>query len=107
MVTAKNKTTSCTGVNWITILYNVGIDDVENCKMSLYPNPAVRSLCVESDSYVNEACVYNANGQVVAKAFSLGKKSEVDVSMLRKGVYTIMLSLENGKVATRKFVVSK
>ncbi len=98
---------TCQDTSWITISAYVGINGVEGANVSLYPNPTVGKLNIESVEAINEVVIYNVMGQKVSTAFNMGYKSTVDLSNLSNGNYTMQIVLQNGNVITRKFVLSK
>lgn len=97
----------CTDTSWITIVTYVGINNVNLPEVSLYPNPTVGQLNIESAEQVQEATIFNTIGQQVAVKHNLGAKSTMDLSSLAKGTYTLRLLLQNGETITRKFVITK
>ena len=97
----------CTDTSWITIVTFVGINGVENTQVSLYPNPTVGQLNIQSQDAVREVVIFNALGQQVAVQQNLGTKSVMNLSNLSKGNYTMRLTLDNGQTLTRKFVITK
>lgn len=98
---------ACHDTSWITITTYVGIDEIEGTSLSLYPNPTVGQLNVESSSAVASVVIYNMVGQQVATQYGLGNKGMMNLSNLSNGSYTMQLVLENGNTITRKFVISK
>lgn len=98
---------ACHDTSWITVVTFVGINGVENTNISLYPNPTVGQLNIESAEAVNEVVIFNALGQQVAVNYNLGTKSVMNLSNLSKGTYTMRLKLQNGETVIRKFVITK
>lgn len=98
----------CSANKWITITYTVGIDDVENINVNLYPNPASRFLSVESTDGLSQVVIYNALGQqVIARRDINANATQLDLGALATGVYTMQIRSLNGEQATRKFIVNK
>lgn len=97
----------CADTSWITIVTFVGIDDVNLTEVSLYPNPTVGQLNIESAENVQEVAIFNTIGQQVAEKHNLGTKCTMDLSSLSKGTYTMRLRLQNGQTVNRKFVITK
>lgn len=98
---------ACHDTSWITIVTFVGINGTENTNISLYPNPTVGQLNIESAEAVSEAVIYNTLGQQVAVNYNLGTKALLNLSNLSKGTYTMRLKLQNGETVIRKFVITK
>ncbi|MBO4731035.1 MAG: T9SS type A sorting domain-containing protein, partial [Bacteroidaceae bacterium] len=98
---------SCYDTSWITIVTFVGIDDVQGTEVSLYPNPTVGQLNIESAETIREVTIYNALGQQVLNNYISANKSQMNLSSLSKGNYTMRVTLQNGETIVRKFVITK
>lgn len=71
----------------------VGVGNVEINRISLFPNPVVDNLVIDSDNTVDSYRVFNLNGQVL-----LDQKltnSRVNLEQLNTGLYIIELIGEN------------
>lgn len=97
----------CVTNNWITITYNVGIDENEAVNVNLYPNPASRYLNVESAEGLKGIVIYNAIGQQVMTNTEDGNRITLDLGSLASGNYTMRITAANGEQVTRKFIVNK
>lgn len=104
-VEATNKTTGCKGSNYVTILANEGIDDVENNLVKLYPNPATSAINVETSNAISNIAIYNTLGQRIISVN--GQQTSIDINRLNAGNYAMRITLVDGKVITRNFVVAK
>lgn len=98
---------ACHDTSWITIVTFVGINGVDNTNISLYPNPTVGQLNIESAEAINEVAIFNTLGQQVVVNYNLGTKALMNLSNLSKGTYTMRLKLQNGETIIRKFVITK
>ncbi len=98
---------ACHDTSWITIVTFVGIDPVHNTNVSLYPNPVVGQLNIESAEAIRQVTIFNTLGQQVATQYNLGNKSLMNLSDLSKGTYTMRIALQNGETVVRKFVITK
>lgn len=98
---------ACSDTSWITIVTWVGINEVNGTNVSLYPNPTVGQLNIESVEAVSEVAIYNSLGQQVAINYNLGTNAVMNLSNLSKGAYTMRLKLQNGESITRKFIITK
>lgn len=98
---------ACHDTSWITLVTFVGINGAENTNISLYPNPSVGQLNIESAEAINEVVIFNALGQQVAVNYNLGTKSLMNLSNLSKGTYSMRVKLQNGETIIRKFVITK
>lgn len=97
----------CVATNWITITYNVGIEENEAVEVNIYPNPASRYLNIESAEGLKEVVIYNAIGQQVIVRSLEGTRSTLDLGSLASGNYTMRITAANGEQVTRKFIVNK
>lgn len=97
----------CSDTSWISIVTYVGIDGATTPNVSLYPNPTVGQLNIESAENVQEVAIFNTIGQQVAVKSNLGTQYTMNLSNLSKGTYTMRLLLQNGETITRKFVITK
>ena len=80
----------------------LGVADVKNTTVSIYPNPVKDVLNVKSTSKIKSHKVYNLSGQIVnARLIS---DSMIDFSRLEKGIYVVEIQLENGKKLTQKII---
>ena len=73
----------------------VGVNELsqtDNDKIALFPNPVKELLTVQFNSFQNST-IYQINdlsGKEIMKSTLTGKKKELDVSNLKKGVYFIL-----------------
>lgn len=74
-------------------------------KLSVYPNPAVNTVTVEtSDDRLSNVKIYDVLGNVIInKSLNLEKRLEIDVALLEKGVYFAEITTENNITSIRKF----
>ncbi len=100
-------TNNCMAENWVTVTSTVGIDDVDALQVNVYPNPASRFLTVESASAMSSVEVFNALGQKVIANTIEGTHTQLDLSGLTAGNYTLRIVSQNGELSTRKFIVNK
>lgn len=103
-VTGTNNTTGCSHTAYATILANVGIGDVDNETLSVYPNPTTAVVNVNSSEPVKSISVFNMMGQQVMRADSA---TSIDMRGLINGTYVVRVELANGTVSTRTVVLSK
>ena len=97
----------CVTTNWITVTFHVGIDDVENLQVNIYPNPTSRFINIESADAISQVIVYNAIGQQVILRTVDTNTTQLDLGNLATGAYTMAILSANGDRATRKFIVNK
>lgn len=80
----------------------LGVADVKNTSVSIYPNPVKDLLNVKSTSKIKTHKVYNLAGQIINT--KLTSDSVIDFSHLEKGTYVIEIQLENGKKTIQKVI---
>ncbi|NNC84923.1 MAG: T9SS type A sorting domain-containing protein [Bacteroidia bacterium] len=84
---------------------NVGIEDVANSDILIFPNPAMDKLQVEmknSSDYVIH--IYNMQGQLVLKDSFTGTYEKVNINRLPTGLYNLLIKdLNNNRLANNKF----
>lgn len=98
---------ACHDTSWITIVTFVGIDPAGDVELSLYPNPTVGQLNIESGAAIRQVAIYNALGQEVSLFRDLGTKGLLNLSSLAKGAYSLRIALENGETVIRKIVITR
>lgn len=80
-----------------------GISEEAATACSVYPNPAVSMMTVESDVTVNHYEVYNMAGAMIKSEAVEAKTFNVDVRDLPTGAYLLKMNAE-GKVQAKRFV---
>lgn len=98
---------ACHDTSWITIVTFVGINGAENTNITLYPNPTVGQLNIESAEAISHVAIFNAIGQQILANTNLGNSTVMDLTNLPKGNYTMRLTLQNGETVIRKFIITK
>ena len=107
MMTASNGN-GCPDSNYTTITFtNIGIEDAEGIDVNIYPNPASRIVNLRTTEAIASVSVYNAIGQQVMLREGNGNTMQLDLYGLANGHYTMRIVTTDGRVANRKFIVSK
>lgn len=104
---ARNRTTNCASTTWLTVTTYLGIEGAESANISLYPNPVVNMMNIESADAVKEVAIINTLGQVVLSTRNNGTRSTINLSSLSNGSYIVRMALENGVVVTKKIAINK
>ena len=78
----------------------LGVDDQKLTNISIYPNPVNDKLFIQGLSGVSEISIYDVLGKLV---LSNTTSSEIEVSNLKKGIYTIKIVAEQ-KETIQKFI---
>jgi hypothetical protein len=83
----------------------VGIASIEKEVIGVYPNPASKSLTINTIKDIQSVVIYNALGQVVLTASPNTNDVNIDIESLPNGFYTIKASINGvdtfGKVIKR------
>ena len=92
------------GINWRNET-PIGIDEVIESPMHVYPNPASDYLMVDDYSSSENLLLINSSGQSFnIPSFREGNHSKIDVTSLPEGLYMIEIKESEGK-AMAKFMV--
>ena len=89
----------------LTINSCIGIDEVKENPMKVFPNPAVDFVNISLPQYYKDALlsVLNSQGEVQYSAIINSKEFKVDVSHYATGIYIVLLKTGDG-VFSRKVV---
>ncbi|MEP6277844.1 MAG: T9SS type A sorting domain-containing protein, partial [Nonlabens ulvanivorans] len=88
--------TDCAGV----LLSN---EDLQQSRASIYPNPAVNEIQINSDLEFSSVSIYNVNGQQVLTQI-LNSDQRLNISTLSNGVYFLKLENNGLEIETLKLV---
>jgi len=94
---------SCNSTASITITFDncIGIEEMKNHKLNVYPNPANDNFTINTDFTQNYALkIYDNQGKIVMVQEMIGTVQNIDVSVLEKGVY--ILTISDGNQIVRK-----
>ena len=83
----------------------VGVEDVVNPAVAIYPNP-VRSNLTIRDSKIKTAEVYNQQGKLIEKVeFTQGNQQQtINIDNLKPGLYFLKTNSVEGKTSSVRFV---
>lgn len=84
-------------ISTVTFMTNVGIEDIDEYSVKIYPNPVVDIMTIEGE--YSQLEIYNVSGKLIMTA---NGENKLDVSSLAKGVYLIKIA-NNEKTTTIKF----
>jgi len=83
----------------------VGVDEISQNNIKVYPNPAKDELNVEAASIMKEIRIFNITGQMVLDQAVNGKTLKVQTSNLPSGIYNLKVLTEDGSSFDRKIVI--
>ncbi|HAV02143.1 MAG TPA: hypothetical protein DCW95_02920, partial [Chryseobacterium sp.] len=74
----------------------LGTSEAKRQNLSVYPNPVVDVLNIDSDSKVSGVTVYDLTGKVVSNHTMAAQKNQINLSKLSPGVYVVIVQTEAG-----------
>lgn len=86
---------------------NLSINDFDNSKISIHPNPAINEVYLSSVNVSGnlKIKIYNIEGQLLnAQNVSFENQASVDVSSLSNGIYFLNIEDINGNTTIKKFI---
>jgi hypothetical protein len=87
--------------NFLFYKIPIDIDDQKVSSFALYPNPAMSSLNVSSNSMIVALEVLNINGQLISTAKPFSNLHTLDISSVSSGIYFIRLISEDSSETLR------
>ncbi|MBI5218008.1 MAG: T9SS type A sorting domain-containing protein, partial [Bacteroidia bacterium] len=89
-----------------TMTFNVdcplGINDIPEQNINIYPNPANNNIEIEG-LQAGKIEIMNLQGQVIKKIVVSNTKSNIDISKLSGGVYTMRIKSDK-EIITKKLI---
>ncbi|SMC77150.1 PQQ-dependent sugar dehydrogenase [Moheibacter sediminis] len=79
----------------------MSVNDLDKTNISVYPNPVMNQLNIQSNKPVNEVSIYNIEGKLLT-SFTLNT-DKIDFSNYAKGVY--LVTVTTGKVTKTQKVI--
>ncbi|TNF30543.1 MAG: T9SS type A sorting domain-containing protein [Bacteroidetes bacterium] len=81
-----------------------GLSEMQLSSISIYPNPAVDAIVVDSEnSRVERIEMYDASGSLVLSYSPLGLSRPVNISQIASGIYTVRVVTSHG-IGVKKLV---
>lgn len=98
----KSKCTSDLNSEWVGPLYPariiLGTEDIEQNKLSVYPNPTKNTVNISAADKIKNVSVYSMDGKKLLEENS----DSINLSSYPKGTYMLVITFENGKSTTQK-----
>ena len=89
----------CKGTSNTVNITGVGIEDLLDFKLSIYPNPAVDIITIKTDELVTNVDLFNAIGQKIN--VNLLSNRLIDIKDLAAGAYSLIIHTTNGSTQKR------
>jgi len=85
---------------------SVGIDEVNNSKINIYPNPANEFIVIENPKNENISWeILSIHSNKVLNGIAKGNKTVVNIVKLNRGIYLIKATSQNGSYYSEKLIV--
>ena len=82
--------------NFVLTPATAGVNDLNQVKVQVYPNPVVNQLNLSSDQTIQEVKIYAVSGQLIQQNKLNAKSATVNVSSLKAGIYLAQIQTEKG-----------
>jgi membrane carboxypeptidase/penicillin-binding protein PbpC len=94
--------TNCEATSNTLVIQNVGLETINPLTFTLYPNPATKTLSIESNTDITDIQIFALSGALVKNAVLTNNTIVIDD--LTSGIYLIKVTDNKGYSLTRKFV---
>ncbi len=85
--------------------FDVNVELHKNSDVVVYPNPASDKLFIETTGIIEEITIRNHTGQsVMALSTGLNANVNIELSILKNGLYIVEIRLSDGQLLTHKIV---
>lgn len=82
----------------------LGVEDLNENRLSLYPNPTAGSINIQANSQISEIAVYNMSGKKILNS-QIGKtETSFDLSTVTSGIYIAKIKMADGSVQHIKII---
>lgn len=82
---------------------SLGVNDINNQNVSLYPNPTSDIVTIESNKGIDEVEVFNIAGQKMKLPYN-SKENKLSFGNLNSGIYILKVKFDDGSVIQEKIV---
>jgi hypothetical protein len=94
--------TNCEATSNVLVIQNVGLETLNPLMFTIYPNPATKTLSIESNTDIIDIQIFTISGALVKNAVLTN--NTITVEDLTSGIYFINITDNKGYTLTRKFV---
>lgn len=78
-----------------------GFEDKEEVTFSMFPNPAINQVTLETENAIQHVSIFDLTGKSVYESDFEQSKVNVNVEFLDKGIYLVRLQTESGAVVKK------
>lgn len=82
----------CVGVDTVLLGYPAGLESRQESSLTIFPNPVSSQLSIVNNKLIDEVTIHDLQGRVVMSMKVFTSNTDVDVSMLRSGIYVVSVS---------------
>ena len=75
-----------------------------NYQVTVYPNPCVDFLNIESEKRIDNIVILGSDGRKVETSYPDTYYHQMNLEELRKGVYLMLIQFENGEIGTERVI---
>jgi len=107
--TLSSAITGCDSVVTLHLTITVGIDELNNAVVSVYPNPTDNFIYVETNTETGSQClieVHDVYGRIISSTEITDNKTIVDLSEMASGVYFLKV-IDGEKITGTAFVTKQ
>jgi len=82
---------------------NIGMDEAENDRFTLYPNPATEAFIIEAE-HGRVLRMYDMAGRLVLHDPLHSREETVSIGHLRNGIYLVAVEMQDGNLVRQRLV---
>ncbi len=82
----------------------IGIEQNDNIKFSVYPNPAMEEINLDNISNIDYVTLSSINGNEIRRINVVSENLKINTSCLKTGMYVISAFDKEGNISTIKFI---
>ena len=96
----------CWAFDCVVVEEQIGIDEISENEIFLYPNPAKEKLLIAIEGTgTKTGSIYNSAGQLVESFGAFINNIEIDISAYNKGVYFVKIESSENTQINKRFIV--
>jgi|LakMenEpi03Aug12_release.lakeMendotaPanAssembly.Ray.scaffolds.fasta_scaffold92587_4 hypothetical protein len=81
---------------------NLGLIDVNNSSLAVYPNPTSDNLFIDTEKHIKEIIITDINGRLINNLFLQDNK--IDLSEIQSGIYLVKFVDKDGNFEIKKII---